>query len=174
MLAALQQRLSPPLPGNAFLHMQHLHAACKAMTACVFLAPACGVSSEAQLQLARQAVTCVGSSGLSALAVWTAWLANGHGDLWQGCFDTLRTQLELAQMSLWVPGWSAAAAAEAALPEQLAAWLTAAVRLLQRMGEGNATGGQPACTLLLLQGRGRHFGVVLPHQMGAQECAGVS
>lgn len=141
MLAALQRRLWPAV-SNSASHIQQLHAACGVMSDCLSLAPACGASSEARLQLARGAVACVVHSGLGALTAWTALLSDDRDDLWQRWCATLRLQLELANMSIRAPGWSAAAAAQAAPPAQLAAWLAAAVHLMKRLAGNSGTGGQ--------------------------------
>ena len=148
-LAALQRLVAPPRgnrppPLSAYVHMQHLLAAWEAMTRCLHLAAACGSSSEAQLQLARVAIGSVVRSGHDALKVWAQLLASGLNDMWQACGAALDTQLRLAVTAMQVPGWSAAAAAEAAPPAQLAAWLAAAARMLKRLGERNETGRQLA------------------------------
>ncbi len=149
VLAALQRLVAPPrgnrpLPPSLYMRIQHLHAACEAMNSCLHLAAACGSSSEAQLQLARVAIGSVVCSGHDALTAWGPWLASGLNELWQACGVSLDTQLRLAVSVMSAPGWSAAAAAEAAPPAQLAAWLAAAARMLKRLGERSGTGRQLA------------------------------
>ncbi|PRW56253.1 putative ATP-dependent DNA helicase HFM1 isoform A [Chlorella sorokiniana] len=98
------------------------------------LAPGCQTSDEAQLQLAQAALSLLMSSGPVLLRQAASWLRDTLVGTEQQCFTHLRVQLELAEFSMLVPGFSPAAAADAAPPDKFAAWLAAAVDVLEQMG----------------------------------------
>jgi len=122
-----------------------VHIAHDPIVACMYVAPACGASSEARLQLARLAIGSLMSCGRLGLSAASLWVRRDPGSVARSCSLQLRMQLELATLCMRVPGFTAASAAEAAPPGEFVAWLLAAVDLLQCLGEASETGSR-ACT----------------------------
>lgn len=125
--------------------------ACDAMAACLLLAPHCRASDEARLQLARAAIGCLVGSWRWLLDAAKARLAQDLGNLPESLGNVfqnlLGSQLELAELALGAPGFSAVIAAETAPPAELAAWLAAVVDLSKWPWPGGRAGG---CTDLPL------------------------
>lgn len=142
LLGTLRQRLptgrAPPVDA---VEPVLVRAACEAMATCLLLAPACGTSSSAQLQLAQAALGCLASSGLVLLQGHTAGPDSSSLLAQARLKSNLMLHLELAIECLLRGGVSAAAAAEVVPPDQLAAWLSAVVAALQQLGEGGRAGG---------------------------------
>lgn len=143
LLRALR-RQPPPSQGGAPdvavpLYMQ---AACHVMELCLHLAPECGVSSEAQLQLAQAAISCLVTSGRTALTLAPAGSGLGFGSAASGSqlHHVALVQLQFAAGHISTPGFPAAAAAAAAPPAQFAAWLSTVVGQLKRLGQERSTG----------------------------------
>lgn len=154
VLASLQRRQQPRSavaeasngPEEFRVCLLFLHSAWEALTACLYLAMRCGASSEAQLQLAQMSIASIVARGCATLVVCGGQMVGNRAAGGHACFSELRLQLELAAMCIRAPGFSAAAAAEAAPPVKFASWLGAATSLLKRLGSDSRTGGH---TLLM-------------------------
>ena len=72
-------------------------AAGEAMAACLYHAPGCHASSEAQMQLAQAAMRLLMSSGPVVLKAAASWLRTDPRGVPQECYSHLRVQLELAE-----------------------------------------------------------------------------
>lgn len=132
VLAQLRQQ--PPRRA-ADPRLAALHAACEAATACLFVGVGCHVSSEARLQLSQAGLRCLVSAGTAMLKLSTrgSWLSAQVDP--DDSMPSVLAQLNLAIQCMRAGGINATQAAEAAPPEQFAAWLAAAIDYMKRLGE---------------------------------------
>lgn len=141
-LHAVQQRLRLHHDAQAH-HAQvlRLQATCDVFSACLTLAPRCGVAAAEQARLACAGMRCLVTSG--RLALEAAQPPAGSTAALPGWrLVLLSTELHLAVICLATPGVTPAMAAEAAPPAQLAAWLAASVQAMRSRGD-REDGKQP-------------------------------
>jgi hypothetical protein len=137
-LAPLQDALLQRLSAGGAASIQSaeqilLHSTANIILGCLSLAPHCGASSEARLQLARLGMQHVAAAGPPLLSHERN--KDSHPKLVIGLVSSrLQQQLLLAPACMRASGFSAAAAAEAAPPAQLAAYLAAAVEAIDWLG----------------------------------------
>lgn len=115
-----------------------LQAAGQVLVACLMVAPACGTLGMTRLVLARSAMQYVVSAGPAMVSCERD--ESVGVDLPAIIDGRLGQQFSLASLAMQTPGFSAASAAEAAPPQQFAAWLAAAVRALKRLESGQGGG----------------------------------
>lgn len=134
-MASLQQRLTSGQAASLKSPEQlQLQAVCLVLMGCTTLAADCGerlASREVRLQLAKLSMQYIASVGPTLLDYAQDEDAGASDAVARVVSVRMQHQLFLAGLSMRAPGFTAAAAARAAPPEQLAAWLAAALRALK-------------------------------------------
>ncbi len=132
-LHGLPEELPADLHGAAAVHV---------LTACLRLSQFSSLASPAAVQLMQATVGWLASRGHTQLTAAASRVGSSSNEeaAAGGLRALLSVQLELAALCWHVPA-SAAAASEAVQPEQLAAWLAAAVHAWKALSVDSRTGG---------------------------------